>query len=127
MMNDTLAQQLKFLRLPGLLAGWDELLKAAAQSNLSHARLLTRVVEEEYRLKCDQARQQRLTHAKIPERWVQVVLEDRFTAIAAIDHVVDGAGILHAQLSGHVESLPAPAGNVHGEAIASSGLTPLRD
>lgn len=70
MMNDTLAQQLKYLRLPGLLARWDEHLKAAAQSNLSHARLLTRVVEEEYRLKCEQARQQRLRLAKIPEQWV---------------------------------------------------------
>jgi DNA replication protein DnaC len=70
MMNDTLAQQLKYLRLPGLLARWDEHLKAAAQSNLSHARFLTRVIEEEYRLKCDQARQQRLKHAKIPELWV---------------------------------------------------------
>lgn len=67
MMNDTLAEQLNFLRLPGLLARWDEHLKAAAQSNLSHARLLTRVVEEEYRLKCDQARQQRLKRAQIPE------------------------------------------------------------
>src|SRR6266496_6417132 len=70
MMNDTLAQQLKFLRLPGLSDHWDEHLKAAAQSNLSHARFLTRVIEEEYRLKCDQARQQRLKLAKIPERWV---------------------------------------------------------
>jgi DNA replication protein DnaC len=70
MMNDTLAQQLKYLRLPGLLARWDELLKTAAQSNLSHARFLTRVIEEEYRLKSDQARQQRLQHAKIPELWV---------------------------------------------------------
>jgi DNA replication protein DnaC len=70
MMNDTLADQLKFLRLPGLLARWDEHLKAAAQSNLSHARLLTRVIEEEYRLKCDQARQQRLKRAQIPEPWV---------------------------------------------------------
>jgi DNA replication protein DnaC len=70
MMNDTLAGQLKYLRLPGLLARWDEHLKAAAQSNLSHARLLTRVVEEEYRLKCEQARQQRLRLAKIPEQWV---------------------------------------------------------
>lgn len=69
-MNDTLAQQLKLLRLPGLLARWDEHLKAAAQSNLSHARFLTRVIQEEYRLKCDQARQQRLQHAKIPELWV---------------------------------------------------------
>jgi DNA replication protein DnaC len=70
MMNETLAQQLKFLRLPGLLARWDELLNTAAQSNLSHARLLTRVIEEEYRLKCEQARQQRLKLAKIPEQWV---------------------------------------------------------
>jgi len=70
MMDDTLAQQLKYLRLPGLLARWDEHLKTAAQSNLSHARLLTRVVEEEYRLRCEQVRQQRLRLAKIPEQWV---------------------------------------------------------
>ena len=70
MMNDTLAAQLQYLRLTGLLARWDEYLQAAAQSNLSHARLLTRVIEEEYRLKCDQARQQRLKLAKIPEKWV---------------------------------------------------------
>jgi len=69
-MTDTLAQQLKALRLPGLLARWDEHLKAAADSNLSHARLLTRVIEDEYRLKSDQIRQQRLTLAKIPEKWV---------------------------------------------------------
>jgi DNA replication protein DnaC len=67
MMTDTLAQQLKFLRLFGLLTRWDEHLQAAAKSDLSHARLLTRVIEEEYRLKCDQARQQRLKLAKIPE------------------------------------------------------------
>jgi len=70
MMTDTLAAQLKYLRLTGLLTRWDEHLKAAAQSNLSHARLLTRVIEEEYRLKCDQARQQRLKLAKIPEKLV---------------------------------------------------------
>ncbi|MGH7483997.1 MAG: ATP-binding protein [bacterium] len=70
MMTDTLAEQLKALRLTGLLARWDEHLKAAAGSNLSHARLLTRVIEEEYRLKCDQARQQRLKLAKIPEKLV---------------------------------------------------------
>src|SRR6266542_6704414 len=69
-MNETLAQQLKYLRLPGLLARWDEHLNAAAQSNLSHARLLSRVIEEEYRLKCEQARQQRLKLAKIPEQGV---------------------------------------------------------
>jgi DNA replication protein DnaC len=70
MMTDTLAGQLKYLRLTGLLARWDEHLKAAAQSNLSHSRFLCRVIEEEYRLKCDQARQQRLKLAKIPEELV---------------------------------------------------------
>ncbi len=45
-------------------------MKAAAQSNLSHARFLTRVLEAEYRLKWDQARQQRLKHAQIPDKWV---------------------------------------------------------
>ena len=70
MMNETLAQQLKFLRLPGLLSRWDELLNTAAQANLSHARFLTRVIEEEYRLKGEAARQQRLKLAKIPEPWV---------------------------------------------------------
>lgn len=70
MMNDTLAGQLKYLRLPGLLDRWDEYLKAAAGSNFSHARLLTHVIEEEYRLKREQARQQRLKLAQIPEKWV---------------------------------------------------------
>jgi DNA replication protein DnaC len=69
MMNETLSQQLKFLHLPGLLSGWEEYLKAAAQGNFSHARLLTRVVEEEYRLKCDHAREQRLKRARIPQPW----------------------------------------------------------
>jgi DNA replication protein DnaC len=70
MMNETLAQQLKYLHLTGLLSRWDEHLKAAAQSNLSHARFLTQVIEEEYRLKCEQALQQRLKLAKIPEKLV---------------------------------------------------------
>lgn len=68
-MNETLAQQLKCLRLTGLLARWDEHLKAAAQANLSHARFLTQVIEEEYRRKCDLALQQCLKLAKIPEKW----------------------------------------------------------
>ena len=70
MMNETLAQQLNYLRLTGLLSRWDEHLKAAAQSNLSHARFLTHVIEEEYQLKCEQALQQRLKLAKIPEKLV---------------------------------------------------------
>jgi DNA replication protein DnaC len=66
-MNDPLLQQLKYLRLKGLLTHWDDYLKLAAQKNFSHARLLEHVVQEECRLKRESARQFRLKQAGIPE------------------------------------------------------------
>ena len=48
-MNEELVGKLKYLRLGGLLAHWDEYLKLAAQRRLSHNRLLTHILEEEYR------------------------------------------------------------------------------
>ena len=68
-MNDELAQVIKYLRLGGLLAHWEDYLKMAADKRFSHARLLTHVVEEEYRLKRENARQIRLKCAHIPEPW----------------------------------------------------------
>jgi DNA replication protein DnaC len=68
-MNDDLKNKLRALRLPRLAAHWDDDLKEAARQRLSHARLLTHLVEEEYRLKCDRARQQRLQRARLPEPW----------------------------------------------------------
>ncbi len=68
-MNDDLKEKLRALRLPRLAAHWDEELKEAARQRLSHATLLTHLVEEEYRLKCDRARQQRLQRARLPEPW----------------------------------------------------------
>jgi DNA replication protein DnaC len=69
-MSKELADKLKYLRLGGLLAHWDEYLQHAAQQRFSQARLLAHVVEEEYRLKCDNARKQRLQRARLPEPWV---------------------------------------------------------
>ena len=69
-MDKDLTHQLKSLRLLRLLAHWDDDLKAAAQQRFSHARLLTHVVEHEYRQRCENARQQRLHRARIPEPWV---------------------------------------------------------
>lgn len=69
-MDKELLHQLKTLRLPRLLAHWDEDLKTAAQQRFSHARLLTYVVEQEYRRRCENALQQRLRRARIPEPWV---------------------------------------------------------
>jgi DNA replication protein DnaC len=66
-MNPTLLENLKYLRLGGLLAHWDEYLKQAAQGRYSHARLLSHIVEEECRLKREKARILRLRHARIPE------------------------------------------------------------
>jgi DNA replication protein DnaC len=66
-MNKELIATLKYLRLGGLLAHWDDYLKLAADKGFSHARLLTHALEEEYRIKRENARQLRLKHARIPE------------------------------------------------------------
>lgn len=68
--NEELAAILKYLRLSGLLAHWEDYLKLAAQKRLSHAGLLTHILQEEYRLKREHARELRLQRARIPERWV---------------------------------------------------------
>ena len=69
-MDKELTDQLKYLRLLRLLTQWDADLKHAAQQRFSHARLLTHVIEQEYRQRCENARQQRLRRARIPEPWV---------------------------------------------------------
>jgi DNA replication protein DnaC len=66
-MNDQQTQQLKYLRLKGLLAHWDDYLQLAAQKNFSHDHLLRHVVEEECRIKQENARLFRLRKAGIPE------------------------------------------------------------
>lgn len=66
-MNKELTERLKYLRLGGLLAHWDGYLKLAADQGFSHARLLTHVLEEEYRIKRENARQFRIKRARIPE------------------------------------------------------------
>ena len=69
-MNEELAKKMKYLRLGALLAHWEDYLKMAADKRWSQAHLLTHVVEEEYRLKRENARQFRLKCARIPEPWV---------------------------------------------------------
>jgi DNA replication protein DnaC len=69
-MNDQLATKLKYLRLGGLLAHWDDYLKLAGEQRFSHGRLLTHIVDEEYRIKQEKARELRLQHAHLPEPWV---------------------------------------------------------
>jgi len=66
-MDDELKRKVKDLRLGGLLAHWDEYLTLAADQRFSHARLLTHVLEQEWRIKRENARQRRLKQAGIPE------------------------------------------------------------
>lgn len=69
-MNEGLAEKLKYLRLGGLLAHWDDYLKLGAAKRLSHAQLLTHIVEAEHQIKQNNARHKRLKTARIPEMFV---------------------------------------------------------
>jgi DNA replication protein DnaC len=63
-------KKLKYLRLVGLAANWNEYLKLAAQKRFSHARFLKYVLEEEWRLRQENAHRLRLKRARIPETLV---------------------------------------------------------
>jgi len=67
--HDPLRDKLRHLRLTRLATHWENDLKEAARQGMSHASFLTHVVQEEYRLKCENARQQRLKRAHLPEVW----------------------------------------------------------
>lgn len=68
-MNDCLKEKLHYLRLNRLATHWQADLKEAARQRMSHATFLTHVIEQEYRIRCDNARQHRLKRARIPEAW----------------------------------------------------------
>ncbi len=49
-MDDQTAKTLKYLRLWGLLAHWDECLALARKQKFSHVRLLQHVLEQECKI-----------------------------------------------------------------------------
>jgi DNA replication protein DnaC len=61
---------LKALRLPGLLAHWDEVLRRAQRGRCSHGRFLEEILHKEFQLKQENARRQRLKKAQFPEHLV---------------------------------------------------------
>ena len=66
-MDENLVKMLKYLRLRGLLANWDDYLTTARKQRFSPVRLLNYVMEEEYKIKKENARTFRLKRARIPE------------------------------------------------------------
>jgi len=69
-MDEELKMKVKYLQLPGLLANWDAYLHQAAKSNFSAGRLLKHFVDEEYKIRRENSRKQRLRRAQIPEKLV---------------------------------------------------------
>jgi DNA replication protein DnaC len=69
-MDDQTAKALKYLRLSGLLAHWDEYLALARKQDFSPVHLLQYVLEQECKIKGDNARKLRLQRACIPEPFV---------------------------------------------------------
>lgn len=69
-MDEDLIRTLKYLRLLGLLERWDEYLALAEKRRFSPVHLLRHVLEEEVKLKRENARDLRLKRARIPEPWV---------------------------------------------------------
>ena len=69
-MNEDLVAKLKYLRFGGLSAHWDDYLKMAAKKRFSHGRLLLHIIDEEYRIKRENACRFRLQRARIPEPFV---------------------------------------------------------
>ena len=69
-MDDETTKMLKYLRLSGLLALWDEYLALAQKQGFSQVRLLKYVLEQECKTRTDNARRLRLQHARIPDPYV---------------------------------------------------------
>lgn len=65
-MDDELKKMLHYIRLTGLSANWDHTLSLAREGNYSHVRLLKYVVEEEFKIKKENARIMRMCRARIP-------------------------------------------------------------
>ena len=69
-MNELLEHKLKYLRFASLREHWDEYLQLGAKKRMSHAKLLERIVQDEYARKRQNAHCLRLKHARIPEPFV---------------------------------------------------------
>jgi uncharacterized protein YjgD (DUF1641 family) len=62
-MDQELMKMLNYLRLSGLLTQFDRFLEKAKNEDISHVRLLRPIIEEEYRLKQEFDRRDRLCRA----------------------------------------------------------------
>jgi len=69
-MNEELEIMLKYLGLRGLSANWDHYIDVAKKGSYSSVRMLQYIIEQEYKIKQENARKRRISLAKIPEPFV---------------------------------------------------------
>jgi hypothetical protein len=69
-MDQEMITMLKYLRFSSLLTHFDHFLEKAANEDLSPGQLIKYIIEQEYKLKKENARKMKLCRAKIPEKWV---------------------------------------------------------
>lgn len=69
-MDEELKKMLTHIGMRGLLVNWDHYISIAQKGSFSHVRLLKHIIEQEYKIKQENARKRRISHAKIPEPFV---------------------------------------------------------
>lgn len=69
-MDEKMTMMLKALRLQALRERWDEYVLLAAKRSVSTVRLLTQIIEDEYRSQQNRAQAFRLKRARIPEPYI---------------------------------------------------------
>lgn len=68
--TDSTIKKLQYLGLRYLQENWDDLLKSSSKKNISLHRFLTGIIDNEYAMKKEQARINRINAAKIPVKYV---------------------------------------------------------
>ena len=69
-MDEELKKMVAYLGLRGLIANWDHYLGLAKQDSFSSVKLLKYIIEQEYKIKQENARKRRISIARIPEPFV---------------------------------------------------------
>jgi DNA replication protein DnaC len=69
-MDPELLKMLKYLRLSNLSSQFERFVEEAHTQDIAHVQWLKQIIEQEYRLKQENARKRRLCLAKIPEIWL---------------------------------------------------------
>ena len=69
-MDEELKKMLAHIGMRGLLANWDHYISIAQKGSFSNVRLLKHIIEQEFKIKQENSRKRRISHAKIPEPFV---------------------------------------------------------